>query len=512
MTMPTESAAPATAPEQRLHPMSWLFELVASLRQFIVPLVALLFFGRGGGNTYELWALVGVAVLAVGSVVHYFTYRYRVEERSLVVRSGLLQRHLREIPFARIQNVALHQTLLHRLFGVAEVRLESAGGHKPEAQMKVLRLDDAMALEALVRRRGSAQGAQSGTADAAGAGVAAAPMATARTLLELPVGEVLRLGLVSNRGMLLLGGALAASTQFDSRLVGNLMEYWGQALFGWAESHDFALGDYLLAAATLVVAFMALMRVLSVLLALLQFFGFRLVEEGRRLTAERGLLSRLRTSVPRRRIQAWTLEEGVVHRLLGRRSLHVDTATGTGEGGEQRGLRELAPIATADACDGLVRHLLPRAQWPLHAWSPVHRLAWVRLATGGVLVALLAALLLSLRFGAWGLLGLAWIPWSVFAARRHAARAGFACDEELVAWRAGWWSRHWRFAEIGKLQALRLSRSPVDRLYGMATLHLDTAGAGAFGPPLRMHYLREEDARSLHRSLGAEVARRKLRW
>src|SRR5690606_8145648 len=128
-------------------------------------LVALLFSGRSGGNAYEWWALVGVAVLAVGSVVHYFTYRYRVEERSLVVRSGLLQRHLREIPFARIQNVALHQTPLHRVFGVAEVRLESAGGHKPEAQMKVLQLDDAMALEALVRRRATLQAAAAANPD-----------------------------------------------------------------------------------------------------------------------------------------------------------------------------------------------------------------------------------------------------------------------------------------------------------------------------------------------------------
>lgn len=491
-------AAPIEAPQQRLHPMSWLFELVASLRQFVVPLVALLFFGRS--NDYEWWALIGVAVLAIGSLVHYFTYRYRVEDRSLVIRSGLLQRDLREIPFARIQNVALHQTVLHRLFGVAEVRLESAGGIKPEAQMKVLRLDDAMALEALVRRRGAPLVAA----------VVAEP--GAQTLLEMPTGEVLRLGLVSNRGLLVLGGGFAAMSQFDSQLFGNLMEYWGESLFGWAESHHFDIGDYLLAAGSLVVAFLAVMRALSVLIALLQYFGFRLVEQGRRLTMERGLLSRLRSSVPRRRIQAWTLEEGLVHRLLGRRSLHVDTATGNAEGGQQRGFRDLAPIATPDACDHLVRHLLPRATWPMPEWSPVHRLAWLRLASSGIVFSLVATVLLWLRFDAWGLLALAWLPWSVFVARRHAERAGFARDAELVAWRAGWWSRHWRFAEVDKLQALRLSRSPLDRLYGMATLHLDTAGAGAFGPPLRMPYLQEADARALYRSLGAEVARRKLRW
>src|SRR5690606_21158935 len=176
----------------------------------------------------------------------------------------------------------------------------------PEAQMKVLRLEDAMALEALVRRRGNPLAAEA--AAPAGEGAVPVAAAAARTLLELPPAEVLRLGLVSNRGLLVLGGAFAASTQFDSRFVGNLMEYWGQALFGWAESHDFAIADYLLAAGTLVVACVAVRRVLSVGLALLQFVGFRLVEEGRGRTAERGLLSRLRTSVPRRRIQAWTLE------------------------------------------------------------------------------------------------------------------------------------------------------------------------------------------------------------
>jgi putative membrane protein len=488
--------------------MSWLFEMVSSLRQFILPLVALLFFGRSNG--YEWWPLIGVALLALGSVVHYFTYRYRVEERSVVVRSGLLQRHLREIPFARIQNVAVHQTVLHRVFGVAEVRLESAGGVKPEAQMKVLKLDDALALEALVRRRG-AQVAAPADAAAAGKGIRAEP--GARTLLALPPGEVLRLGLVSNRGLLVLGGGFAAISQFDNQLFGSLMEYWGKSLFGWAESHHFDAGDYVLAAGSLVVAFLALMRALSVLIALLQYFGFRLLEQGRRLTVERGLLSRLRTSVPRRRIQAWALEEGLVHRLLRRRSLHVDTAIGNAsQGGNQRGFRDLAPIATPAACDELVRHLLPQATWPMTGWTPMHRLAWVRLATPGIVASLGATALLCLRFGPWGALTLAWLPWAVFAARRHAARAGYARDQALVAWRAGWWSRSWRFAEVDKLQAMQLSRSPIDRLYGMATLHLDSAGAGAFGAQLRMRYLPESDARALCRNLGAEVARRKLRW
>ena len=123
------------AREQRLHPWSWLFVLLQQLRQFIVPLLVLLFAGRRGASDgwVTLAPLLGVGVLVVVSILQYFTFRYRIGSDAITLRSGLLQRSWREIPFARIHNVGLHQSLLHRVFGVAEVRLESAGGDKPEA-------------------------------------------------------------------------------------------------------------------------------------------------------------------------------------------------------------------------------------------------------------------------------------------------------------------------------------------------------------------------------------------
>src|SRR5690606_29964072 len=207
---------PAAAPagtgaatrERRLHRWSWLFVLLQQLRQFIVPLLVLGFLGRGG--RYALWPLVGVAVLAAASIWRYFTYRYHVDGDRLVVREGLLERQVRQIPFARIHNVALHQTLLHRVFGVAEVRLESAGGNKPEAEMRVLRMGEALALERLIRSHGAA--AANADPDAL-EGEGAADHADGRLLLSLQGVELVRLGLVSNRGMVVVAGAFAVSWQ-----------------------------------------------------------------------------------------------------------------------------------------------------------------------------------------------------------------------------------------------------------------------------------------------------------
>jgi putative membrane protein len=490
----------AGAADRRLHPMSWLFVLIAQLRQFIIPLLVLVFVGRG--NSYELWGLVGVGGLAVFSVWQYFTYRYGVAGDALVVRQGLLERSVRVIPFARIHNVALQQSLLHRVFDVAEVRLESAGGNKPEAEMRVLRLEDALALERLVRSRGA-----SPAADAVHeAGDAGAP------LLALSTAEVVKLGLVSNRGMILLAAAFGASWQVSTDLVSDLFESWGQALFGWADARAFGPLEYVAAGATLLLLFVLLLRLLSIALALLQFHGFTLREHGRRLTVERGLLQRWRTSASRRRIQAWTLREGVLHRFLDRRSLEVDTAVSEEQQNEQRALREVAPIAPPSTCDALVVHLLPRSGWGALDWTPVGARHWWRLWLPGVPFVLAVTAALCWRFGAWGLLALAWLAWSAWTSHHHARRLAWSVNDGLVAVRGGWWSRYWRFAEIDKLQALQLRRSPLDRRCGTATLAFDTAGAGTFAPPLQVRFLPEAVARALHERLAAELARRPLRW
>lgn len=506
-TTPEPASGPAallTREERRLHPASWLFVLMGNIKQFMVPLVALLIFGGRGEASWHLGAAGVAAVALVGiSVWRYFTWRYRIGEDSLFVRSGLLERSLRQVPFSRIHDVAVHQTLLHRLFQVAEVRLESASGDKPEAVMQVLQFDQALALERLIRRRGEA---------APTAAEGAQPAEDGRTLLALPTAEVVRLGLISNRGMVVVAGAVALAWQFlpDDSIPQAMVRY-GREAFGYAGSLVAGWAGMALGAMAIVIAAIVALRALSVVLALVQYHDFRLEEHGRRLTVGRGLFTRRRNSVPRQRIQAWTLVETVTHRLFRRRSLRIDTAV-IQRGNEERGLNELAPVGTAEDCDTLIRQLVPRLQWPPQQWQGLHPRAWLRLSLGGIGFALAASAALGWRFGPWGLLALLWIPWTVFVAHQHARRAGYCLQDELVAVREGWWSRHWRFAEIGKLQALQLRQGPLDRWLGMASLWLDTAGAGTLSTPLRIRHLPEAQARRLLQQLGPEVARRPLRW
>jgi putative membrane protein len=508
MTTPTPEAVerPAAAmvqTERRLHPMSWLFVLIQQLRQFLVPIVVLFLFGRGDRN--DLWGLVSICILGAISLWQYYSYRYSIGEDSLQIRSGLLERSLRQIPFARIHNVGLHQTLLHRIFGVAEVRLESAGGIKPEADMRVLKLEDALALEALVRRR-------SGAGAVPGISVQDASAEAGDVLHTLSYPEIVRAGLISNRGMLVIGGGFAALSQFSPDLIEEGLNAVVYGLFGVVESYG--RGHEAIAVVAMIVGFVVMIRLFSVVIAVLQYSGFRLEEHGRRLTLERGLLTRMRTSTPRRRIQSWALREGMLHRLFNRRTLEVSTAVlDNGSHGQPRSLRDIAPVALPERCDELIRQLAPRIRWPIVEWRPLHRLTGWRLFIPRLLITTAMAVFGWYKFGELGAtLAALWLPWAAYISWQDARHAGYAIDDTLIAIRSGWWNRKWRFAEIDKLQAVRMGQSPLERSLGMASLLLDTAGGNDMTDPLRLRFLPAADARALYAHLGRKIARSTLRW
>lgn len=507
---PASKEALQAAANQRLHPLSWLFLLLAQLRAFALPLLVLLFGGsRGEDGFMDLIGLAAGSLLAVVAVWRYFTYHYGFLDNALVIRSGVLQRNLRLVPFDRVQNVTVHQNLLHRLVGVASVKLESAGGMgQAEAQMDVLRLDQAQALEVLVR-----QGAHRARAAVAASGdgpEVATPAEPAPVLwLHLPTSELLRLGLISNRGMLVVAAAFAAMSQAGDAVMKPVSNHLYDGIKeggSWAESLHLGPVAYVLASVLVLVLMLVAVRLLSIVLAIVQFHDFRLLAGERELSVERGLLSRLRAHLPKRRVQAYTLRESLLHRWFGRRSLSVDRAAVESLDGPGS-LRDLVPLATPEDMDGMLQQLLPEGSWPPEHWQPLHPRAWRRVFFPGAVATGLATVALVAWQGLAGLWLLLLLPLLGLRARVWARYSAWSLQAGVVTFRQGWLDRHWRFAEVRKLHALQLRQSPFDRRHGMATLHLDTLGASPLSPPLRIPYLPVEEAVRLAAALRAGMPR-----
>ena len=154
--------------------------------------------------------------------MRYLTFRLRYDPRELVIRSGLLFRNERHVPFAKIQNLDAVQNAFHRLLGVVEIRVQTGGGKDDEARLSVL---PSAAFEEM-RQRVFEGRAGAPAPSAADETVQPRPGAAPATLLHLPVPELLLCGFLENKGMILIGAAYGIA--WESGLLGG---FWNR-LFG----------------------------------------------------------------------------------------------------------------------------------------------------------------------------------------------------------------------------------------------------------------------------------------
>ena len=102
----------------------------------------------------QWWLLaLGALVLLAWSSIEWLRRTYALEGGALRLEEGVLSRQLRAVPFDRIQQVDLVRKPLHRLLGVATLRVETAGGGRAaEVDLDVVTLAEAQALRASLLR------------------------------------------------------------------------------------------------------------------------------------------------------------------------------------------------------------------------------------------------------------------------------------------------------------------------------------------------------------------------
>ena len=87
---------------------------------------------KGGGQQIERWILIGIAAvvviwLTVLPYLRWLTTKYVLTSDRLVIRSGILARHGRDIPLNRINDVSFSETVLERMLRSGTLVVESAG-------------------------------------------------------------------------------------------------------------------------------------------------------------------------------------------------------------------------------------------------------------------------------------------------------------------------------------------------------------------------------------------------
>lgn len=289
--------------------------------------------------------LIGIGaglILGMGfGLLGWWFTRYVIDGAELRITSGVFTKKSRRIPYERLQSVDIAEPLVARVLGLAELRIEMAGGKDSRTTLRFLKVAEARSLRTVLLNRAHGQETTGPREEEPRELIAAVPPERIMigTFLSLDFlfaacGAIalVVIGLYSGRVIAVLGGVIP-------------------------------LGSWL---------------VQIVGLRVFAQWGFTLTRDMRGLRIERGLLSRTSQTIPVDRVQGIAIEEPFVWRRLGWQRLEVDVA-GYASHGEDNGVNAnstLLPIADPPLAAHVIAELMPGVDPQVVSLTRVPQRSW----------------------------------------------------------------------------------------------------------------------------------------
>ena len=323
----------------RLHPLA----VVVIARRFVgaslLPAFVLLL---SMGTRVVVPLLLAVLVIGVPlAVLSWRRFTYHVAGGRLELRSGVLSRSVRTIPLERVRGVDVSQPFLHRLLGLARVEVDAAaGGSGKSAELSL----PAVSLAEAERLRATLLGAVP---------VERAEVEEPALLYHATPGRLALGGVTSMSYLLAPAAVVGVIVNLADDLPGGLVERAIDAGIDRVPTEPAGI-------TALVAGAVALIFAAAAAGSLLVDWDFTLTDDGERLTAVRGLLTRRVVSIDRDRIRGVDVRDTPV-----RRPLRIVSVTAIAAGLRSRtGGTTLAPVLPASETVALVRAVDPGAPDP----------------------------------------------------------------------------------------------------------------------------------------------------
>ncbi|MEO6090092.1 MAG: PH domain-containing protein [Umezawaea sp.] len=430
----------------------------------------------GGGDTWRIAMSGGVIVLVVAfGLLNWLTTRYRITDEQVELHTGLLVRKRLAVPRDRIRTVDLTAKLGHRLFGLSAIRV-GTGQHEKAGESGAVTLDavsshEAERLRQLLLDRAPARAIAAGAEPEADA-----PVRETSTSIAAFDPRWLRFAPLTLSGLVAVGGTFGVLMNYAQDFDLRRSAFSGlHDVVEWVTNAPLATTIAVLLGVVLVLATIA-----SLLVYVVQFWGYRLTrEDDGTLRVRRGLLTTRSVSVDEDRLRGVEVQEPLLLRL-GRGARATAVATGLGTKGESSLLLPPAPISEAHRVAHEVLHV-PESP----TTSPLRKhplVALRRRIVRAVLPVLVLAGVLAVVAPSWTWqAALALLPFAALLGWDRYRALGHALTDRYLVTRSGSALRETVALQRSGIIGWRVSQSFFQRRAGLATVSATTAaGDGVY--------------------------------
>lgn len=484
--------------KKRLHPVTIISNALKFLREWLVPLLLLIIFGKRGEEATSwdfffstILPLLILVFTIVEGVFSWWRFSYRLEEGELRIEQGVFLRKKRYIPFERIQSISISQGIVQRIFGLVKLNVETAGGGlgEAEAELTAITREEAKRIENIINltKKGILEENEASSSGLTAEEQVQEEEKKPNIIFSMDLREVFLVALTNGGTIGVILGALAFFSEFDE-------------LFSLSQFYDEARALFtqgILFIALFVVFIILLAYVIAIIQSVLKFSNFRVEIDGEHLIVSHGVLERKKTSIPIKRIQGITIQENFIRSIFGYSTVYIINAGGTSVEGVD-GRIVLLPFIKKERISRIIKKVLPDYELDV-LFTPVPERAKLYYCLRSVFSFKIFALIaLALYFFyPWGLLSLLLIPAAVVLAIAQYKFAGWNLSGKQLALRSRFLTKRTVYMFHHRIQTLEVSRSWWQRRRNLASVS-GTVMSGFIGETGRTVDMDEEDAKQIY--------------
>lgn len=424
-----------------------------------------------------------VLISLIYSILAYTRYYFFIQNNELCVRSGVFRKTVLNVPFDRIQSVDFKRNIVHQFLNVVSVQIDTAGSKGSELELDAieqLRAEELREIVLAYKRAKTNSTSENKELPPDLPSVKEAP----ELILALSAKDLIKVGISENHLR-----TAAIIFVFFIGLADDLDQILGWDVYGRLEDTTNAMSLVgILATLVAIPFFIAISFTITLIRTVLKYYGLKFWREGQSFKVVSGLFTRNEKTIQKSKIQLIRWLTSPLKRMFGIYQMNIYQATNF----EQQTDKSLAiPGCYQQQVDHTLDVMVPtfrQSVFTPHKMdvSIVYRMVFLF----GFLPAVFFAFLAWINDGYTQWLLVLVFPMAIWMGYQYQKKRRFKIHPDYIVSEGGIFGRSYKLIEIYKIQSVDIESSPLQRMRGLTSLHIYTAGGNISFP-----FLREKIAR-----------------
>jgi putative membrane protein len=449
-----------------------------------------------------LFIVIILAIIA--GIIYYFNFRFWLNDQEMIVQRWFFRLKRINIPYDRIQSVALEQSFWQQIMEVYQVKIDTAGSSRDEIRLLALSLENAQSLRKELQKRTRIDVLSPDEEEEVLQEGAIHPLKSTKKgkmLVKLNIGRLILVGLSENH--------LRSSTYIFAftLYLYQYIEQFGLEKFAMRHMDETAFDfNSLTIWLNLLLLYVVISLLISLVTTVFKYYNFRLRDYGKYLVSTHGLFKTSETHLKEKRIQRIMLTQNPFQKLLGMAALQL-TQVGVGTPNNSRAI-DIPGMSTQRAQQWLNDYREDPSESEDAQNIEIHpfrkRYVWVRM-----LFLLIVAIGIALYFKSslynWPL-SVVILLLFIFHYRSVTCYS-VKLLKKGIQQQSAFFEKNTFFIKYEKIQHVAIVRGPISRLFGFYTLNVSTAGGA-----LSLSYLHKKEAHHLRDLFLYKVEKENEAW